>query len=735
MTTASHHFPEALQGQIERITYSNEENGYTIAKLKVYGRSDLVTIVGPIMAPTAGEILILQGEWTHHPKFGEQFKVASYQTKVPATVFGIQKYLGSGLIKGIGPVMAKRLVKHFGKETLEVIEQTPGKLLAVAGIGKKRVDMITTAWQEQKEIREVMLFLHGHDVSSGYATKIFKQYGSQSIAVVTENPYRMAMDIFGIGFVTADRIARKLGFEKESHVRLQAGVLYVLHQLTDSGHVYYPEEGLLDKCMEVLEVPRDPVVLALAAVEAEKRIVIEPPAETGKDDEALSRPVYLAKYHLCETSIARQIRMLQALPKSIRPVDPDRALAWLQGELPISLALSQKHAIRTALSEKLMVITGGPGTGKTTLIHGILKIFSRMNVAVQLAAPTGRAAKRMSEATGHEAKTIHRLLEYSLQKGGFQKDETHPLDCELLVVDEASMIDTILMHHLLKAVPRTATMILVGDVHQLPSVGAGNILKDLIDSGAVPVVILNEIFRQARQSRIIVNAHRINSGQLPDFKGNQKNSDFFFIQEEDPETAVETILDLARRRIPEWGSFDSVEDIQVLTPMHRGVVGAANLNSRLQEALNPGAGGLMRGSRLFRKSDKVMQIRNNYDKDVYNGDMGRISRIDMECQNLTVSYDGRPVTYDFSELDDIVLSYAVSVHKAQGSEFPVVIIPVMVQHYLLLQRNLIYTAVTRGRRLVVLVGTRKALAIGIRNDKTEKRYTRLRQRLKKKDEH
>lgn len=729
MTTETHREPEELQGQIERITYANEDNNYTVAKLKVYGRKDLVTVVGPFMSPTAGEIVKLRGEWHNHPKYGEQFSVTSYQTSVPATVYGIQKYLGSGLIKGIGPVMAKRIVKYFGKQTLAVIEQAPARLLAVDGIGEKRVALIQAAWKEQQEIREVMLFLQEHGVGSGYAVKIFKQYGNDAIAVLTENPYRMAMDIFGIGFITADRIARQLGFEKDSDVRIQAGILYVLHQLSDKGHVYYPEGLLVDVCREVLDVDRDAIARALAAISSENHVVIETPGRTDREDSNNQRAVYLSKFHLCETSIARRIRLLQEAPKAFRSVDPIKALKWLQGKLAISLAENQAEAVRSSLVSKVLVITGGPGTGKTTIIHGILEIFSRLKTKIQLAAPTGRAAKRMGEATGCEAKTIHRLLEYSIQKGGFQKDEDHPLTCDLLIVDEASMIDTVLMHHLMKAVPRTATLILVGDVHQLPSVGAGNVLKDVIASGTVPVVTLNKIFRQAEKSAIVVTAHRINNGRMPDTRRNRKDSDFFFIQEENPETALELILDLAGRRIPAWGSFDPVDDIQVLTPMHRGVVGAANLNIRLQEALNPGKEDFVRGNRKYRVHDKVMQIRNNYDKEIYNGDMGRISKIDMEFQNITISFDGRPVVYDFSELDEIVLSYAVSVHKAQGSEFPVVIIPVLIQHFMLLQRNLIYTAVTRGRRLVVLVGARKALAIGIGNNKVEERYTRLRQRL------
>jgi len=489
--------------------------------------------------------------------------------------------------------MAKRVVKCFGKQTLEIIEQAPERLLAVDGIGEKRVAMIKTAWSEQKEIREVMLFLQGHGVSSGYAVKIFKQYGNEAIAVLTENPYRMAMDIFGIGFITADRIARQLGFEKDSDVRIEAGILYVLHQLSDKGHVYYPEEPLIGECREVLDVEREAIARALVAIQNENRIVIEDLCRTDRGVSENQRAVYLKKFHLCETNIARRIRMLQEAPKSIRSVDTAKALKWLQGKLAISLAEKQAAAVRSALTSKVLVITGGPGTGKTTIIHGILEIFSRLKVSVQLAAPTGRAAKRMGEATGREARTIHRLLEYSMQKGGFQKDEDHPLACDLLIVDEASMIDTVLMHHLMKAIPGTATLILVGDVHQLPSVGAGSVLKDLIASGTVPVVTLNEIFRQAKESAIIVNAHRINNGHMPDTRGKRKDSDFFFIQEEAPETALELILDLAGRRIPAWGNFDPVDDIQVLTPMHRGVVGAANLNIRLQETLNPGKEGFV----------------------------------------------------------------------------------------------------------------------------------------------
>jgi exodeoxyribonuclease V alpha subunit len=718
-----------LQGQIERITYTNEENGYTIAKVKVKGRRDLVTVVGNLMAPTPGEILQMQGEWGNHPKFGEQFRVVHYKSLIPASVAGIEKYLGSGLIKGIGPIMAKRIVKAFGKETLDVIEEEIEKLTEVEGIGKKRVEMIRKAWADQKEIRQVMLFLQSHGVSSGYATKIFKTYGNDAIEVVQENPYRLATDIFGIGFLTADRIAEKLGFARDSELRAEAGILYVLYQLADEGHVYYPLDLLLRKCQKILEVEQEILLRALDTLRAEEKIVLEDLKE-NKETTAGHRAVYLAKFHLSETNNAARLKALINAPKAIRPIDPGKALAWVQQQLDITLAAKQVEAVKCALTDKVVVITGGPGTGKTTIINAILKIFARAGVKFLLTAPTGRAAKRMSEATGHEAKTIHRLLEYSFQKGGFQKDDKTPLKCDLLVVDEASMIDTILMHHLLKAVRPGATLILVGDVNQLPSVGAGAVLQDIIASRAVPVMELNEIFRQARESLIIVNAHKINQGLMPTLKASgHKLADFYFIEQEDPEKVLGIILDLVKDRIPSRFGFDPIDDIQVLTPMHKGVVGAGNLNQELQQALTPGPDSLTRGGRNFRLHDKVMQIRNNYEKEVFNGDLGRILRIDPESQEMVIDFDGRKVPYDYADLDEVVLAYAISIHKSQGSEYPAVVIPILTQHYVLLQRNLIYTGVTRGRKLVVLVGTRKALAMGIKNDKTKRRYTFLRRRL------
>ena len=724
--------PTELTGQIERIAFTNEENGFTIAKVMVPGRRDLVTVVGMLMAPKPGEILDMQGEWAHHPKFGEQFKVVEYRTRVPATVYGIRKYLGSGLIKGLGPVMAGRIVDKFGEETLEIIERDIQRLSEVAGIGKKRIGLIAGAWDAQRDIRNVMLFLQSHGVGSGYAAKIFKHYGSRSIAVVKENPYRLATDIFGIGFVIADQIAAKLGIAKDAGIRVEAGILYVLNQLSDEGHVYFPYEPLIVKSCEILAVERKAVVQSLGTLALNQKIVIEELNQSRDAMQENHKAVFLSRLHLCETGIARGVKSLMDAPKSLRDIDSQKAIEWVQGRLAITLADKQIEAVRRALENKVMVITGGPGTGKTTIINAVLKIYSQLKARIMLAAPTGRAAKRMGETTGLEAKTIHRLLEYSLQKGGFQRNEDKPLDCDVLVIDEASMIDTILMYFLLRAVPPFATFILVGDVNQLPSVGAGNVLNDIIASDAVPVVTLDKIFRQAMTSNIIVNAHKINEGLLPSLNtadSTDSRNDFYFIEQEDPEKVLEIILELSKKRIPRRFGLDPVDEIQVLTPMHRGVVGAGNLNQQLQAVLNPGEGGITRGDRTFRLNDKVMQIRNNYDKEVFNGDIGRITSIAWEDREVMITFDGRRVPYDFGDLDEIVPAYAVSVHKSQGSEYPAVIIPIVTQHYILLQRNLLYTAVTRGKRLVVLVGSKKALAIGVSNNKTQRRYTRLQARL------
>ena len=717
-----------LQGQIERITYVNEENGFTIAKVRIQGRRQLATVVGNMVSPTPGEILNMRGEWVKHPRYGEQFKVSHFESQAPSSIYGIQKYLGSGLIRGIGPVMAERIVEKFGEDTLDMIENNPEKLFQVAGVGKKRIELIKVAWEEQRDIREVMLFLQSHGVSSGYATKIFKQYGGQSIAVVQENPYRLALDIFGIGFIIADSIAEKLGFSKDSELRAEAGTLYVLNSLTEEGHIYYPYESLVEKCQSTLDVNRDVIVKALATVSMEKRIVIEDSSEEIDEFKPNQKEVYPATLHHCEVGIAQNLKLLTSTAKAVRKIDTPKAIGWVQTQLAITLAGRQIQAVSSALEDKVMVITGGPGTGKTTIINAILKIFGKLPVQVMMAAPTGRAAKKMHEATGHQAKTIHRMLEYSIQKGGFQRNESNPLKCDLLIVDEASMIDSVLMHHLLKAVPPRATLVLVGDINQLPSVGPGNVLRDIIASGSVPVVELTEIFRQAQESSIVVNAHRINRGLLPKH-GKRLLEDFYLLEQEDPEEVLRIIMELIQERIPKRFGFDPLNDIQVLTPMHRGTVGAENLNIELQSALNPGSDEITRGGRTFRINDKVMQIKNNYEKGVFNGDIGRITKINPESQQVFISFDNRNVVCEYSELDEIVLAYAISVHKSQGSEYPAVIIPILMQHYLLLQRNLIYTAITRARKLVVMVGTQKALSTGVKNDKTRRRYTSLRRRL------
>ncbi len=713
-------------GLIERITYHNEENDFVVAKLQEKGKRELTTIVGNLSGINPGESLKLTGRWVHNKKFGQQFQVENYDVTVPATVHGIKKYLGSGLIKGIGPVMAERIVKQFGLDTLDIIEKAPERLSEVEGIGPKRIAMITKAWEDQKEIKEIMIFLQGHGVSAAYSAKIYKQYRKRSIELVKENPYRLAHDIYGIGFITADKIAQNIGIDFNSIIRVKAGFIYVLNQLTEEGHVYYPEKDLTRKVKEILKVDEEIITKAMVELSVEKEIFIEDITE-GEEHKA----VYLAPFYLAETGIAQRLRGLREAPSIIRPINPEKAIEWVQRRLSIELAEKQKEAVVLAASSKGLIITGGPGTGKTTIITAILRIFQQLNLRILLGAPTGRAAKRMSEATGREAKTIHRLIEYSPQKGGFKKDQDNPLEADVLIIDEASMIDTLLMYHLLKAIPLHAHFILVGDVDQLPSVGPGNVLRDIIDSGIFTVVKLTEIFRQAQESMIIVNAHRVNQGEFPIFKEPEKKepSDFYFIEEEDPEKILNQVIALCAERIPGRFGFHPIRDIQVLTPMHKGVIGAINLNIELQRTLNSNQQGITHGSRTFKLGDKVMQITNNYDKEVFNGDIGWVSRIDQEDRELTIDFEGRPIPYDFSDLDEVILAYAISVHKSQGSEYPVVVLPVTTQHYMLLQRNLIYTGMTRAKKLAVLIGTKKALAIAIRNNKPQLRFTHLSRRL------
>ncbi|MBU1170941.1 MAG: ATP-dependent RecD-like DNA helicase [Proteobacteria bacterium] len=714
-----------LHGQIERLSFESLETGFTIAQVKCDDMAGLVTVVGTLMSPPVGTRLVMTGEWQTHARFGRQFKVVEFRAYAPSSIGGIKKYLGSGLIKGIGGKMADKIVSHFGKETLTVIEKETHRLAEVGGIGKKRIAMIKKAWDDQHEIRDVMIFLQSHGVGTGFATRIFKRYGGDTIRVVQENPYVLATEITGIGFKTSDTIAASMGFSPTSPFRVMAGILYSLRTSSEDGHVYYPYTALLGQCSELLGVDKESVDPGLRQLIAEKKIIVD--SHSIHPDHGPS--LYLPPLFHSERGVA--LRLLNLIQNSQPRLIPEAQseLAWVEQRLSISLAPRQKEAVKTAMESKAMVITGGPGTGKTTIINAILKIFSRQNKKILLCAPTGRAAKRMGETTGRTAKTIHRLLEFSYKEGGFQRNERHPLSCDVLVVDETSMIDILLMYQLLKAVPFESTLILVGDVNQLPSVGAGNVLSDIISSATVPVVTLNEIFRQASMSKIIVNAHRINQGKLPYTGEASAGDDYYFIEQEEPEKVVEIIIELLSHRIPRRFNHDPVDDIQVLTPMHKGTLGSENLNKCLQEALNKNGFTLERGGRIFRVNDKVMQLRNNYDKDVFNGDIGKITKIDPENQNVRVAYEGKEVAYDYMDLDEIQLAYAISVHKSQGSEYPAVVMPVSTQHYILLQRNLIYTGVTRGRDLVVLVGTKKALAMAIGNDKTRERYTHLAMRL------
>ena len=716
-----------IQGLLERITYYNEANDFVVAKLHEEGKRELTTIVGTLSGIKLGESLRLTGRWVQNKRFGEQFQVERFEITVPATLYGIQKYLGSGLIKGIGPIMAERIVKKFGLNTIEIIEKKPERLSEVDGIGPKRVAMISRAWEEQKEIKEIMIFLQGHGVSAAYSAKIYRHYGNRAIEVVKGNPYRLAQDIQGIGFITADRIAQNIGIASDSIIRVKAGLLYVLNELSEEGHVFYPENLLIPKAKEILKIGQEIIAEAMTELSKEREIFLEDIQIAGN-----GRAVYLASFYVAERGIAQGLRRLRESPSHIRPIHPEKAIDWIQKKLNIELAQRQKEAILLAARSKVMIITGGPGTGKTTLIKAILRIFQQLKLRIFLSAPTGRAAKRMSEATGWEAKTIHRMLEYSPRRGSFQKDQDDPLEADVVIIDEASMVDTLLMYHLLKAIPSQAHLILVGDVDQLPSVGPGNVLRDTIDSSIFTVVRLTEIFRQAQESMIVVNAHRVNQGEFPILKEieGKESSDFFFIEEEDPDKILNKIITLCSERIPQRFGFHPVRDVQVLTPMHKGLIGVSNLNLELQKRLNPDSFGITLGNRHLKLGDKVMQIVNNYDKDVFNGDMGWIAKIDQEDRELTIDFDGRLVTYDFSALDEIVLSYAISIHKSQGSEYPAVIMAVSTQHYILLQRNLIYTGITRARRLVVLIGTQKALAIAIRNNKPQLRFTHLSERLR-----
>lgn len=744
---------ETLNGILERIVYENPDTGYTVGRLSARGYPELVTIVGNLVSVNAGESLLLNGEWVINPKYGPQFQIEKYETVQPATILGIRKYLRSGLIKGIGPKMATRIVDQFGMDTIDVIEQEPDKLAAVPGIGNKRVKLIQQAWEEQREIKNVMIFLQSHNVSTSHATKIYKTYENESIQIVTENPYRLADEIHGIGFVTADTIAQKLGIEKDTPHRLQAGIKYVLSRKADEGQVFqhYPE--LIEACQSILEQTPDAIIKNMLALFEKEEIILFSPGEILETDtdETISddllendlndiliseepnkyveitedihetydekipedmtkllekSAVYLAPFYYAEMGVVNQLlRLLTYKKQKPGRININAVLSDLEDEMNIEFASKQRWAIHTALTESAMILTGGPGTGKTTTTNGMIRLFEEEGRRIALAAPTGRAAKRLSETTGRDAKTIHRLLEYSPHSNGFTRNLQNPLDADVIIIDEMSMVDIVLMNRLMQAIPSGATIILIGDTDQLPSVGAGNVLKHLIVSRSIPVVRLTEIFRQAQQSMIVTNAHLINTGEFPELSG-PPDRNFFFIQEEDPDTAVEIISTLIAERLPQHFDYHPIDDIQLLCPMRKGTLGVENLNKHLQDLLNPNAEQAIRRWQTYRVGDKVMQVRNNYNYDVYNGDIGRIANIDEIDKIMMIRFPDKLVNYDMADLNELVLAYATTVHKAQGSEYPVVVMPLHTQHYIMLQRNLLYTGITRAKEKVVIVRSR-----------------------------
>ncbi|MBI3361543.1 MAG: ATP-dependent RecD-like DNA helicase [Chloroflexi bacterium] len=738
-----------LEGTVERITFFNPDNGYSVLRMTPARGGELVTVIGNLPEINPGEHLRLEGEWTAHAEYGRQFKAAKCEQVLPATVEGIRRYLGSGLIKGIGPKTAEKIVDQFGPQTLYVIESEPQRLREVADIGPWRQARIHEAWEAQKAIKEVMIFLQGHGITTGLAVKVYKQYGDAAIDVVKSDPYRLARDIWGIGFKTADKIARALGLPADSPMRVDAGLVFALSEMADDGHVFAPENVLTGKATELLGVKPELFPPSLDRLAADDRIRREtliplPPLPMGEGRGV--RAVYLAPFFHAEVGVASRLAVLIQTPsdrlRGLRSAD----WAMLTHERPGETALSpeQAEAVKTAVTSKVMILTGGPGTGKTTSLRAVIQLLDKHRRSYLLASPTGRAAKRLSEATGKPAATIHRLLGYS-PIDGFKFNENNRLPADMIVADEMSMADLLLMNNLLKAIHPASHLLLVGDMDQLPSVGAGNVLRDLVESGRIPVARLSVIFRQAAGSYIITNAHRVNRGEMPLFP--KDAGDFFLFTQTEPEAAADWVVDVVQNRIPQKFGFDATEEVQVLSPMHRGPAGVSNLNQRLQAALNPPAppspGGAREGKaekiiggRVFRVGDKLMQLRNNYQKDVYNGDIGRLVAIDFEEQTFTVSFDGgasggRPVFYDWAESDELMHAYAVSIHKAQGSEHPAVVIPILTQHYMLLQRNLLYTAITRARRLCVLVGDKKAIGIAVRNAKVAERWSGLQARLVK----
>lgn len=721
-TNHSEHPSERLSGSVERVTFHSEESGFCVLRVKVKGQLDLVTVIGAAASITPGEYIEAVGVWTNDRTHGMQFK--SHQLKVvpPSTLEGIEKYLGSGMVKGIGPHFAKVLVKAFKENVFTVIETNPESMLELPGIGKKRVEKITSAWHEQKAIREIMVFLQSHGVGTGRAVRIYKTYGDEAIIKVTENPYRLALDIHGIGFKTADTIAQRLGIAPDSLIRAQAGVRHVLQEISSDGHCAAPWTTLVEESVNLLEIHSITIEEAICAEIREENLV--------QEDINGQSCVFLTPLHRAEVGVASGIgRLLGGVPPW-GDIDADKAIPWVAEKTGMELSMSQRDAVRLALQSKVVVITGGPGVGKTTTLNSILKILLAKNLRVLLCAPTGRAAKRMTESTGLEAKTIHRLLEFDPKSFGFKRDRDNPLDTDLLVIDESSMVDVVLMNRLLAAVPDCAALMIVGDVDQLPSVGPGSVLADIIDSGVVPTVRLIEIFRQAATSRIIVNAHRINKGEMPLKTDGSELSDFYFIPANTPEDIYSKLVQVVTQRIPRRFGLDAVKDVQILTPMNRGGLGARSLNAELQKILNEKSKPkVTRFGTTFAPGDKVIQTNNNYDKEVFNGDIGVIESVDTEEGVLQVDFDGRLVEYEFGELDEVQLAYATSIHKSQGSEYPAVVIPLAMQHYTLLQRNLVYTAVTRGKKLVTIIGEPKALGMAVKNVTSNKRMTKLKERI------